>query len=176
MNIFIGNLDYGLDEIEVIKLFALYGDVSTIKLIRDRDTGQSKGYAFIEMPKEAEALRAIDHVNGREINGKKLVVHEAKPPEEYNKEKEAKMQQRPPMRKPGSRPPYRGGNPERRDSRDQRPPYPPRERRDYPSGQEGRKDYPPSQGYRKDYPSGDYNRNRQTPPGDDKRNDGGNGQ
>lgn len=136
MNIFIGNLDYGLDEIDVIKLFALYGDVKTIKLIRDRETGNSKGFAFIEMPKESEALRAIEHVNGREVNGKKLVVHEAKPQEEYNKEKEeSKKNQRPPMRRPSSRPPYRGGGQQdRRDNRDQRPPYPPKERRDYPPG------------------------------------------
>jgi cold-inducible RNA-binding protein len=160
MNIFIGNLDYGLDEIDVIKLFALYGDVKTIKLIRDRETGNSKGFAFIEMPKESEALRAIEHVNGREVNGKKLVVHEAKPQEEYNKEKEeSKKNQRPPMRRPGSRPPYRGGGQQdRRDNRDQRPPYPPKERRDYSSGQDNRRDYPP----------GNFNKPRNTPKDDNK--------
>ncbi len=141
MNIFIGNLDYGLDEIEIIKLFAIYGDVTTIKLIRDSETGNSKGFAFIEMPKESEANRAIEHVNGREINGKKLAVHEAKPQEEYNKEKELSKKQ---FQRPGSRPPFRGGN----DRRDQRPPYQQRP---------PNKDYDPKAGFQKKYPPEDRN-------------------
>jgi RNA recognition motif-containing protein len=82
MNIFVGNLDFKVDEIELIKMFALYGDISTVKLIRDRDTGKSRGFGFIEMPKESDAQRAIESLNGKEIFGRPIVVHESKPADE----------------------------------------------------------------------------------------------
>jgi RNA recognition motif-containing protein len=175
MNIFVGNLDYALDEIDVIKLFALYGDVSSIKLIRDKETGKSKGYAFVEMPREGEANRALDHVNGKEVNGKKIVAHEAKPPEEYNKEKELAKQQKPPFnrRPPSNRPPVsRNSGYERRDTRpdtreprdfnrDNRSDNPNREPRDYnrdnrnpsrPYEPRERRDYNPNPGFKRNYP------------------------
>lgn len=77
MNIYIGNLDFKVDEIEVIKLFALYGDVTTVKLIRDKDTGSSKGFGFVEMPKEEDARRAIDNLNGKEVRGRNIKVNDA---------------------------------------------------------------------------------------------------
>lgn len=77
MNIYIGNLDFKVEEPEIIKMFALFGDVETVKLIRDRDTGRSKGFAFIEMPKEEDARRAIDNLNESEVNGRKIKVNSA---------------------------------------------------------------------------------------------------
>lgn len=157
MNIFVGNLDYNLDEIEVIKLFALYGDVQSIKLIRDKETGESKGYAFIEMPKESEAKRAIEHVNGREVNGKKVVAHEAKPAEEYNREKEAARKK---ASQSGYKKPYdRGSNPR---SKDRRSPsfkgdntlgkssFPNRAKRDFRDAprDNSKRDFPPKDGFK----------------------------
>jgi len=77
MNIYVGNLDFKVDEIEIIKMFALYGDVETVKLIRDKDTGRSKGFGFVEMPKDEDARRAIDHLNESEVHGRRIKVNDA---------------------------------------------------------------------------------------------------
>ena len=82
MNIFVAKLNYKITEMDIAKMFAPYGDIDIIKLVTDRDTGKSKGYAFIEMPNDAEGQAAIDALNGQEVEGFNIVVKEANPKEE----------------------------------------------------------------------------------------------
>jgi len=78
-NIFVGNLDFGATESSIRSLFEPYGSVEKVSLITDRDTGRSRGFAFVEMPDSAEADRAIAALNGANINGRALNVNEARP-------------------------------------------------------------------------------------------------
>ncbi len=82
MNIYVGNLPYNVTEDDLRALFAEFGDVSSAKLIIDRDTGQSKGFGFVEMSDEGAGQKAIDEVNGREVSGRSLKVNQARPREE----------------------------------------------------------------------------------------------
>jgi cold-inducible RNA-binding protein len=81
-NIFVGNLSYQTTENELEAIFAEFGAVDRVSVVRDRDTGQSRGFAFVEMPNNGEATSAIESLNGREINGRALNVNEARPREE----------------------------------------------------------------------------------------------
>jgi RNA recognition motif-containing protein len=81
-NIFVGNLSYSTTENELEAVFAAYGQVDRVSLVRDRDTGQSRGFAFVEMANTNEATKAISELNGRELNGRSLNVNEARPREE----------------------------------------------------------------------------------------------
>jgi RNA recognition motif-containing protein len=81
-NIFVGNLSYGATEDSVRSLFESYGAVSRVSLITDRDTGQARGFGFVEMDNNAEADRAINELNGRELDGRALNVNEARPKSE----------------------------------------------------------------------------------------------
>jgi len=78
-SIFVGNLSFNASEVSVRSLFEEYGAVDRVNLVTDRDTGQQRGFAFVEMPVNAEAQRAIDVLNGRELNGRALTVNEARP-------------------------------------------------------------------------------------------------
>jgi cold-inducible RNA-binding protein len=78
-NIFVGNLDFAATESSIRALFAPYGNVERVNLVTDRDTGRSRGFAFVEMTDAAEADRAIASLNGREVNGRSLNVNEARP-------------------------------------------------------------------------------------------------
>jgi len=78
-NIFVGNLNFRTTEDEVRALFAAYGSVDRVNLITDRDTGQPRGFGFVEMSNDAEAERAIAELNGREIGGRAINVNEARP-------------------------------------------------------------------------------------------------
>lgn len=78
MNIFIGNLSAEITEESLHKTFALFGDVTATKIIKNHATGQSKGYGFVEMPNEPEALSAVDTLHRTEMNGKRLIVDVAK--------------------------------------------------------------------------------------------------
>src|SRR5712672_217502 len=71
-SIFVGNLSFNASEVSVKSLFEEYGAVDRVNLVTDRDTGQQRGFAFVEMPVDAEAQRAIDALNGRELNGRAL--------------------------------------------------------------------------------------------------------
>ncbi len=82
MNIYVGNLPYGIDRDELRATFAAFGEVSTARIVTDRETGKSKGFGFVEMPNDAEARRAIEELNGKELGGRKAVVNEARPREE----------------------------------------------------------------------------------------------
>ena len=78
-NIFVGNLSFGATEDAVRSMFEAYGTVEKVNLITDRDTGQPRGFAFVEMTNNAEADRAIAELNGRELDGRALNVNEARP-------------------------------------------------------------------------------------------------
>ena len=82
MNIFVANLSFQTKEEELKTIFDKYGEVETVKIITDRYSGRSKGYGFVEMPVEAEALKAIDELNDMEVNGRNLVVKKANPKSE----------------------------------------------------------------------------------------------
>ncbi len=78
-NIFVGNLDFGATESAIRALFEQFGNVDRVSLITDRDTGRSRGFAFVEMTDGAEAERAIAGMNGYDMNGRRLNVNEARP-------------------------------------------------------------------------------------------------
>jgi RNA recognition motif-containing protein len=81
-NIFVGNLDFGTTEASLRALFEAYGNVEKVNLITDRDTGRSRGFAFVEMSDAAEADRAITALNGSNLDGRPLNVNEARPKSE----------------------------------------------------------------------------------------------
>jgi RNA recognition motif-containing protein len=78
-NIFVGNLNFGATEAAVRSLFEAYGTVDRVNLVTDRDTGQARGFGFVEMSVNADADRAIAELNGRELDGRALNVNEARP-------------------------------------------------------------------------------------------------
>ena len=82
MNIYVGNLSYSLSESELRDAFAAYGEVSSVKVLMDRETGRSRGFGFVEMPNQGEAEIAVAEVNGKEVGGRPLRVNEARPREE----------------------------------------------------------------------------------------------
>ncbi len=79
MNIYVGNLAYRTTEDDLRQLFAQYGEVSSVKVITDRDTGQSKGFGFVDMPNQSEAEAAINNLNETDLGGRNLRVNEARP-------------------------------------------------------------------------------------------------
>jgi RNA recognition motif-containing protein len=81
-NIFVGNLSYQTSEPELEAAFSAYGAVERVSIVRDRDTGQSRGFAFVEMTNSNEAEKAITALNGAEMNGRAINVNEARPREE----------------------------------------------------------------------------------------------
>jgi RNA recognition motif-containing protein len=81
-SIFVGNLNFGATEDAVRSLFEAYGTVERVNLITDRDSGQPRGFGFVEMSVNAEAERAIAELNGRELDGRALNVNEARPKED----------------------------------------------------------------------------------------------
>jgi cold-inducible RNA-binding protein len=78
-NIFVGNLDFGTTEESIRALFEQYGTVDRVSLVRDRDTGQSRGFAFVEMADAAEGERAISALNGTTLGSRSINVNEARP-------------------------------------------------------------------------------------------------
>lgn len=79
MNLYVGNLSYRLTEDQLRQAFEELGQVSSCTIITDRTTGQSKGFGFIEMPNRDEAEEAIRQLNGRDLQGRKINVNEARP-------------------------------------------------------------------------------------------------
>jgi cold-inducible RNA-binding protein len=78
-NIFVGNLDFGATEEQIRSLFEAYGAVERVSLMKDRDTGRSRGFAFVEMTNTNEADQAIAALNGTNLGGRALNVNEARP-------------------------------------------------------------------------------------------------
>ena len=82
MNIYVGNLSYGMSEDELRDAFGAFGEVSSVKILMDRETGRSRGFAFVEMPNNSEAEKAIAQLNGKDIGGRALRINEARPREQ----------------------------------------------------------------------------------------------
>jgi RNA recognition motif-containing protein len=78
MNIYIGNLNYRVREEDLKRVLEEYGAVDSVKIVKDRDTGRSKGFAFAEMPDDNEAKKAIEELNDAEYEGRQMVVKEAR--------------------------------------------------------------------------------------------------
>ena len=81
MNIYVGNLPYTVRDNDLLELFQTYGNVSSAKVVMDRETDRSKGFGFVEMSSDDEGTTAINKLNGHEINGRALRVNEARPRE-----------------------------------------------------------------------------------------------
>ena len=79
MNIYIGNLSFDTTEDQLRQAFEGFGEVSTINIIKDKYSGEPRGFAFVEMSSKDEAIAAISGLNGQELNGRELNVNEAKP-------------------------------------------------------------------------------------------------
>ena len=77
MNMYIGNLSYNVRESDLRDVMEEFGTVDSVKLITDRETRKSKGFAFVEMPNDDEAKNVIDELNGAEYEGRQMVVKEA---------------------------------------------------------------------------------------------------
>ena len=80
--LYVGNLSYNVRDEDLQQAFAQYGSVSSAKVMMDRDTGRSKGFGFVEMGSDAEAQAAINGMNGQALDGRAIVVNEARPREE----------------------------------------------------------------------------------------------
>jgi len=79
MNLYVGNLSYDMSEENLRSEFAEYGEVQSAKIITDRDTGRSRGFGFVEMNSDAEGKKAMEELNGKDFEGRQLVVNEARP-------------------------------------------------------------------------------------------------
>jgi len=79
MNIYVGNLPFSVGDPELEALFAEFGQVESAQVITDRDTGRPRGFAFVEMPDQQEAEKAIEELNGKEVDGRALNVNPARP-------------------------------------------------------------------------------------------------
>jgi RNA recognition motif-containing protein len=89
MNMYVGNLAYGVTEEDLKKAFSEFGEVASVKIITDKFSGQSKGFGFVEMPNNSEADQAIKALNGKPLGGRAIKVNQA----------EARAK-RPPQRRP----------------------------------------------------------------------------
>ncbi|KQC13836.1 MAG: RNA-binding protein [Desulfuromonas sp. SDB] len=79
MNIYVGNLPYSVTDEELKNLFQEYGEVTSAKIIINRKMNRSKGFGFVDMPSDEEAMKAIDQLHGQDYQGRKIVVNKARP-------------------------------------------------------------------------------------------------
>ena len=82
MNIYVGNLPYAITEDDLNDAFSEFGEVASVSIIKDKFSGQSKGFGFVEMPNDSDAEEAIKALNERDLKGRNLRVNQAKPREE----------------------------------------------------------------------------------------------
>lgn len=82
MNIYVGNLSPQVKEDDLHQAFSAHGEVISVTLIKDKFSGEPRGFAFIEMPQKAQAIAAIQAMNGYELQGRAIIVNEARPREE----------------------------------------------------------------------------------------------
>lgn len=80
-NIYVGNISFQTSEQDLDAAFSAYGQVDRVQIVKDRDTGQSRGFAFVEMSNNAEADKAMEALNGADMGGRTLTVNEARPRE-----------------------------------------------------------------------------------------------
>jgi RNA recognition motif-containing protein len=79
MNIYVGNLSFEVTDADLQQLFAAYGEVESASVIKDRFSGESRGFGFVEMPSKNDAEAAIAALNGKDVKGRSITVNEAKP-------------------------------------------------------------------------------------------------
>ena len=79
MNLYVGNLSYDMSEENLRSEFAEYGEVQSAKIITDKFTGRSRGFGFVEMNSDDEGKKAMEELNGKDVEGRQLVVNEARP-------------------------------------------------------------------------------------------------
>ncbi|MDP6396895.1 MAG: RNA-binding protein [Candidatus Marinimicrobia bacterium] len=79
MNLYVGNLSYDMSEENLRSEFAEYGEVQSAKIITDKFTGRSRGFGFVEMTSDDEGKKAMEELNGKDVEGRQLVVNEARP-------------------------------------------------------------------------------------------------
>jgi len=82
MNIYVGNLSFDATEDEVRELFAAFGQVTSVSLIKDKFTGRPRGFGFVEMANDGEAQKAIAELNGKDFKGRSMTINQARPREE----------------------------------------------------------------------------------------------
>jgi RNA recognition motif-containing protein len=80
-NIYVGNISFQTTEQDIDAAFSAYGQVDRVQIVKDRDTGQSRGFAFVEMPSNSDADKAMAALNGADLSGRTLTVNEARPRE-----------------------------------------------------------------------------------------------
>lgn len=78
-NLFVGNMNYDTTESSLREMFERFGEVARVQIITDRESGRARGFAFVEMPNDAEAERAIAELNGSQLDGRTLNINEARP-------------------------------------------------------------------------------------------------
>jgi len=78
-NIYVGNMSFQTDEESLRSAFSQFGAVDNVNIVRDRDSGQPRGFAFVEMPNDSEAQTAMEQLNGSTLDGRQLTVNEARP-------------------------------------------------------------------------------------------------
>lgn len=83
MNIYVSNLGYSVSGEQLSKLFAAYGSVSSVKVIMDKLTNRSRGFAFVDMPNETEGQKAINELSGTTLEGRSITVNLARPKKEF---------------------------------------------------------------------------------------------
>jgi RNA recognition motif-containing protein len=79
--IYVGNLSFNNDDHDLAAIFTPHGEVASAKVVTDRDTGRSRGFGFVEMTDDSAAQKAIEAINGQEVDGRALTVNEARPRE-----------------------------------------------------------------------------------------------
>lgn len=78
MNIYVGNLSFKVEEEDLKEIFEAYGEVESVKIITDKFTGRSKGFGFVDMPDKVQALKSIEELNNAEVEGRNIVVNQAR--------------------------------------------------------------------------------------------------
>ncbi|MCB1327760.1 MAG: RNA-binding protein [Spirochaetales bacterium] len=79
MKLYVGNLSFDADQDSITDLFSAHGEVTSVNIITDRDTGRARGFGFVEMPNKKEAIAAMNALADTEVNGRPIVVNEARP-------------------------------------------------------------------------------------------------
>ena len=79
MNIYVGNIPRGVTETELRELFQAFGEISSASVIKDKFSGESRGFGFVEMPNKEEGMKALAALNGKDFKGRPLTVNEARP-------------------------------------------------------------------------------------------------
>lgn len=85
MNIFVGSLPFKLEESELREVFEEYGEVTSVKIITDKFSGRSRGFAFVEMPDDEQAQKAIEELDGAEVDGRTIVVNKSEDKRDSNR-------------------------------------------------------------------------------------------